>query len=93
LHDIISSADPETTINAFSSTAIANMHNKSNSKQITNWLLLDTDIQISALLRQPRIDSHSSKRDFTMVHHEILIIPPKVVGWNQKRIPNRRKRP
>ena len=46
MHDCttsFSSADPETTINAFSSTAIANMHNKSNSKQITNWILLDTD--------------------------------------------------
>ena len=42
-------------------------------------------IQISALLRQPRIDSHSSNRDFTMVHHEILIIPPNVVEWNQKK--------
>jgi hypothetical protein len=31
------------TINNFSNTAIASMHNKNNSKQITNWMLLAID--------------------------------------------------
>jgi hypothetical protein len=40
-----------------------------------------------------RIDSHSSNRDFTMVHHKIWITSPNVIEWNQKRIRNPRKRP